>query len=203
MKSDPDYAGEQGRYLLSALEYAKTHEQRLKAIKRYKDYIDQYKPEPFDDDVREFFTGGDSSGEELTGLLVWCGQKSSSNHAGGLKRSCREVIGLVRWLVEYRFARGDESRSTRDRHPFDEEEEDTNIFLDVFLSLSATDYVPMELVLHVLPDPTDKGGKGKKDRGGSQLDAFELLALILRGHTDEDGASAPLELTSLLPHDEV
>ena len=43
----------------------------------------------------------------------------------------------------------------------------------------------------------------RKKREGSQADAFELCALLLREHSDEEGAPAPVDLGALLPDPEV
>ncbi len=48
---------------------------------------------------------------------------------------------------------------------------------------------------------------GEKVRGGfragSRSDAFELLALLLRDHRQEDGEPAPLDMAVLLPREDV
>jgi len=111
-----------------------------------------------------------------------------------------------------------------------------NPFMQQFLALPATAYGPMELGLHVnggdhsgatssssssaaASSSSSSFGLGASgstksakasDRSGSQADAFELLALLLKAHTgsetqDGDGHSSrtPLSLQDLLPDKEV
>jgi hypothetical protein len=56
----------------------------------------------------------------------------------------------------------------------------------------------MELSLHVVGEKV-RGGF----RAGSRSDAFELLALLLRDHRQEDGEPAPLDMAVLLPREDV
>lgn len=192
VKSAPDYAGTQAKNLLMDLCDASSHSQRERAIKRFKEYIIEFKPEFYDDDVGVFFKGTSGEDEDeheglAMGLLIWCGQKSSK-HAGGLKRSCQNAINLVKWLISFNFSEYD-----------DEEEDGENVFASQFLILKSSDYAKMELTLHVIP----AGAKKDAHRSGSQHDAFELLALLLRGHRDEDARAAPIDLSVLLPHEDV
>lgn len=115
-----------------------------------------------------------------------------------------------------------------------------NPFMQQFLALPATAYGPMELALHVNGGDhsaastssssaslsssssssssfglgaggSSKSAKALSDRSGSQADAFELLALLLKAHTgsethdDDDGHSTKtlLSLQDLLPDKEV
>jgi hypothetical protein len=191
IKSSAEYAGEQCFLLLQSLDEAKTHSQKERALKNFKKYISDYKPDVYDDDVVVFFTGGEHNGEQLTGLFSWCGQRSS-NHDGCLKRSAQNVIALISWLLSFSF-----KKENKPNHMFHDEDSDENTFLTVFLRLKVEDYAMMELSLHVMPD--DKG----HGRGGSATDAFDILSLLLRDHKDEEGQNAPLDLMSLLPPDEV
>lgn len=191
LKSSAEYAGEQCVLLLQSLDEAKTHSQKERALKNFKKYISEYKPDVYDDDVVTFFTGGEHNGEKLTGLLSWCGQKSSK-HDGCLKRSATNVIALVSWLLSFSFKKENHSNQYQDEDSYE------NTFLTVFLRLQIDDYACMELGLHVLPD--DRGGG---NRGGSGEDAFDILSLLLRDHKDDEGQPAPLDLMSLLHQDEV
>jgi hypothetical protein len=193
IKSAPDYAGTQAKNLLMDLYDAPGHSQRERAIKRFKDYVTEFKPEFYDDDIGSFYKGTSSNGDKddhegvRLGLLVWCGQKSSK-HSGGLKRSCQNAIGLVSWLISFDFEDHD-----------DDEGDTENVFASQFLALDSSEYAKIEFVLHVIPSGSHKNSQ----RSGSQNDAFELLALLLRGHRDDESRPAPLDLRFLLPEEEV
>eukprot|EP00613_Pedinella_sp_CCMP2098_P030763 CAMPEP_0171742592 /NCGR_PEP_ID=MMETSP0991-20121206/36330_1 /TAXON_ID=483369 /ORGANISM="non described non described, Strain CCMP2098" /LENGTH=217 /DNA_ID=CAMNT_0012341249 /DNA_START=58 /DNA_END=708 /DNA_ORIENTATION=- len=191
VKSAPDYSGTQAKNLLMDLVDGSSHSQREKAIKRFKDYIIEFKPEFYDDDVGSFFRGSSGVDEDehegiVTGLLFWCGQQSSK-HAGGLKRSCQNAINLVSWLISFNFSEYD-----------DEEEDGENVFASQFLILEPVEYAKMQLALHVIPP----GARKDTHRSGSKHDAFELLALLLRSHRDEDARPSPLDLSVLLPNED-
>jgi len=200
-KATPQYACDQMMKLLSSLDLADKHEQKVKMIKMFQDYITDHRPEIYDDDVRKFFLGGSWEGEELRGILVWCGQKSSKHGEGALKRSAQNAIGLVKWLIDFNFMR------ELGRKRYEDEEEEVNLFLTQFIALPVAAYGAMELELHVKSGVGSSGGGGlfsKKvdtSRSGSQATAFELIALLLRGHNDEDsdGDAQPLDLAALLP----
>ena len=158
-----------------------SHPNRERAFRQFKQYISEWQPEMYDDDVTDFLRGQEGKTE---GLLSWCGQLSTGKgHDGQLKRSAKPAIGLVRWLLQLE----DEGV-----YPADE-----NLFLSQFLSLDVSDYHSMQLCKHITHSDNEKGG-----RGGNRDDGLELVAIILQKHQTEEGQHDRVKLDALLPEPE-
>ena len=79
IRKSPTYAEGQIRILLSDLK-STNHTVRIKAVKRFQDYIAAYRPQIYDDDVDYLFCGaGTEDGEGVPmGLLYYSGLDSGS-----------------------------------------------------------------------------------------------------------------------------
>jgi hypothetical protein len=136
-------------------------------------------PEFYDDDIPLLFLGSkapvafldevdDETLAGLYGVLTACGTPSGSGeHDGGLKRSARHAVNLVKWLVM-------DWKETNHRKG------DLNQFAQSFLSYPAHHFHHMQLDLHVIGD----------DRGGAKEEACQIIVFILTQHLSEDGESA-------------
>lgn len=114
----------------------------------------------------------------LYGLLTACGTPSgeTNNHDGGLKRSARHAVNLVKWLV-------------LDWKEENQKKDDLNVFAQSFLSFGAHHYHHMQLDLHVIGD----------ERGGAKEESCQLIVFILTQHLSEDAeATQPLMLEEVL-----
>ena len=97
MKNSAGYAESQIRVLLSALA-GDNHGTRLKAIKTFMMYMNEFRPEVNDTDVDYLFQGGVGNGRLKNGLLFYAGQ-DSDKHEGQLKRIASPTITLITWLI--------------------------------------------------------------------------------------------------------
>jgi hypothetical protein len=156
---------------------------RLKAIKRYKEYITTYRPEMYDDDVDFLFTGvNEHNGIQSTGLLHGCGLQSSK-HEGQLKRIAGSLMSFLQWLITLEC-----------------EGDIENIFFERFIRLPAAELVQMSLAKHIsLDNKSSLTGSGK--RGGNTAIACEILSTLLQFHLTEDGDPDPLDVDYLLSND--
>ena len=134
------------------------------------------------------------------GLLFACGMPSD-NAVGSLKRSCRQAINLVKWLLlDYKdsTAAGGSATPTmpnkfklntglapgamgggggnNNHNNASLENVELNVFSKAFLSLPVDYYRHMRLDLHVTGD----------ERGGSREDACKIIVFILMKHLSED-----------------
>ena len=77
IRKSPSYAEGQIRVLLSDLKNT-NHAVRMKAVKRFQDYITTYRPQVYDDDVDYLFIGSKSEETNGTpmGLLYFSGLDS-------------------------------------------------------------------------------------------------------------------------------
>lgn len=85
IRKSPNYAEGQIRALLSDLKNA-NHTVRIKAVKRFQDYVSTYRPQIFDDDVDFLFCGSateDGDGVPM-GLLYYSGLDSGKTSSDKL-----------------------------------------------------------------------------------------------------------------------
>ena len=177
------FATSQCRALLVDLSNS-NHAVRTKAVKKFEEYITQYKPEVYDDDVESLFLGSNEWGSNAkVGLLHWAGL-DSGKHGGQLKRICAPVIALIRWLITFDFGNGAE-----------------NIFYERFMHVSTEELAKINFTKHILGETDGKGAikimTGQTRAGGGD-DALEILSLLMRDHRTPDGDSDPLDVGLLL-----
>ena len=193
LRRSPAYAEGQIRLLLSDLK-SSTHNVRVKAVKHFQDYIVNYGPEIYDDDVDFLFTGTNEAVKTGMGLLYFCGL-DSEKHDGQLKRISAPVIALVNWLIS-----------------LESEEDEINVFYERFVQLPVSELVKVNFAKHI-----SIGGGGSKSksalkaqkamviagqtRSGSSADALLLLSVLMRDHRNIDGESEPIDLHELLEDD--
>ena len=99
MESGPAFAEKEIRVLLAGLR-GDNHGTRIKAIKRFQNYISEYTPHINDEDVEYLFLGGEGNGRQKDGLLYYAGQ-DSVKHEGQLKRIAGPAIELILWLISF------------------------------------------------------------------------------------------------------
>lgn len=177
-----DFAENQTKFFITDIN-SKDNGARLKAIKRYKEYITTYRPEMYEDDVDFLFTGSnEQNGIHTAGLLQGCGQLSSK-HDGHLKRIAGNLMSFVQWLITLE-CEGDVE----------------NIFFERFIRLPASELVQMALDKHISLDNTSAlSGAGK--RGGNTAVACEVLSTLMQYHLTEDGDPDPLDVDYMLNND--
>jgi len=176
MQATPGYAEAQIRVLLKDLADS-SHNTRIKAVSKFKDYIDKVRPELYDDDVEYLFIGGVGNGKLPNGLLYYAGH-GSDKHDGQLKRIAAPVIELISWLISIDMvdSANDRSLGLDGNNIYD------NIFYDQFICLSLEELQKMNFHKHILlKDSSDS------NRGGSRETALKLLSVLMRDHRDEDG----------------
>lgn len=93
IRKSPNYAEGQIRALLSDLK-STNHAVRMKAVKRFQDYITTYRPQIYDDDVDFLFCGAASDDAESVpmGLLYFCGLDSGTDETNELQRKSVSAI---------------------------------------------------------------------------------------------------------------
>lgn len=93
IRKSPNYAEGQIRALLSDLK-STNHAVRMKAVKRFQDYITTYRPQIYDDDVDFLFCGAASEDIENVpmGLLYFCGLDSGIHENNALQRKLLSMI---------------------------------------------------------------------------------------------------------------
>jgi len=176
MQATPGYAEAQIRVLLKDLSDS-SHNTRIKAVAKFKDYVDKIRPQLYDDDVEYLFIGGVGNGKLPNGLLYYAGH-GSDKHDGQLKRIAAPVIELISWLISI-----DMVDSAHDRKlGIDGNNIYDNIFYDQFICLSVEDLQKINFQKHILLKDTSDS-----NRGGSRETALELLSVLMRDHRDEDG----------------
>jgi len=188
-KSSSGYAEGQIRVLLADLS-STNHGLRVKALKRFQDYVSQQKPELNDDDVMYLFVGDghpDSSrpgGASKKGLLYYAGM-DSGKHGGQLKRVAAPAIGLVRFLV------------TLPPWGLEGDSNMFNMFFEIFVSLTTEELSKINFIKHILGE--ERGGIFGDSRSGNTEDALEILALLVREHRNPDGDQPePIDITLFL-----
>jgi hypothetical protein len=93
IRKSPNYAEGQIRALLSDLK-STNHAVRMKAVKRFQDYITTYRPQIYDDDVDFLFCGAASEDAENVpmGLLYFCGLDSGIHENNALQKRSFSMI---------------------------------------------------------------------------------------------------------------
>ena len=200
-----NYAENQTKFFINDIN-SKDNSTRVKAIKRYKEYISTYRPEMYDDDVDFLFTGVNQHHNvkvrcttlgllfsflsspcqldriQTKGLLFGCGQQSTK-HSGQLKRIAGELMAFLQWLITLEC-----------------EGDIENIFFERFIRLPPREYTQMALEKHIsLDNSSTFSGAGR--RGGNTLIACEVLSTLLQFHITEAGDPDPLDVDKLLNND--
>jgi hypothetical protein len=177
-----DFAENQTKFFITDIN-SKDNGARLKAIKRYKEYITTYRPEMYDDDVDFLFTGtNEHHGIRTNGLLYGCGQQSSK-HGGQLKRIAGNLMAFLQWLITLEC-----------------EGDIENIFFERLIRLPAAELAQMSLSKHIsLDNKSTLSGAGQ--RGGNTVIACEVLSTLMQYHLTEDGDSDPLDVDYMLSND--
>ena len=181
------YAYGQIRLCLSDLANA-SHGTKLKAVKRFQDYIANTKPDLNDDDVLYLFAGAGAAemqgAASSVGLLYYAGI-DSGKHGGQLKRICAPVIGLIRYLISL--------------PPFgrDIESSEYNMFFEIFVTIPMQELSRINFVKHILGE-ADRGSLFGSNRSGGANDALEILSILVRDHRTPEGDPDPIDVTQLL-----
>ena len=161
--------------LAQLLENRSQHSGKVRALKRFRAFMEKEAPELFDDDVDVLLLGKED--DLLPGLLHWCGTPSE-NHEGKLKRHCAPAIHLLRFVVDYKPKSGGD-----------------NFVRERFRSLSLEQYGPIAFRLHLTEE-----NKGGGSRSGNYADALALLLLVLEDHRSHPSMDpAPLRLCDFVP----
>ena len=194
LRRSPAYAEGQIRLLLSDLK-SSNHAVRVKAVKHFQDYIVNYGPEIYDDDVDFLFTGTNEAVKTGMGLLYFSGL-DSDKHDGQLKRIAAPTIALIAWLISLEV----------------DNEEESNVFYERFVQLPSAELAKINFAKHISID--GGGGRSKaalraqqarvlagQTRSGSSADALRLLSVLMRDHRTVDGEPDPIDLNALL-HDD-
>lgn len=182
MRSQPAYAESQIRVLLSDLKNS-SHSVKMKAVKRFQEYVEKYKPEPYDDDVDYLYTGA-LDGIPGPGLLYWAGL-DSAKHGSQLKRIAGPVICLIKWLITL------------------ESDDWCNIFYERFIVLPMSELVKINFSKHIAHD--GESGSLASWSGQSRLgaceEALEILSILMSDYRREEeveGEDEGLDLNRLL-----
>jgi hypothetical protein len=193
MQSTPGYAESQIRLLLKDLADS-NNSTRLKAVQKFRDYVERIRPEFYDDDVEYLFSGGHGNGRMPNGLLYYAGQ-SSTKHEGQLKRIASTVIELILWLITFDM-NSDPNDNNNDYNDNNDNDDGANIydniFYDQFICLPIDSLILVHFHKHILNGGASKGSSDAGDRGGNQDAALELISILLRDHRDEDGEYNPI-----------
>jgi hypothetical protein len=172
VRKTADFSENQTKFLLKDLN-SDSHSLRAKGVKRYQEYIQQNRPDMYEDVVDLLFLGN----QELSGLLRWCGS-ASSKHGGQLKRISADVISLIKFLL------------TLEPDEFGE-----NVFFDRFIRLPAVNLREMNLSKHLA---TVEASFFSSSRSGNAIDACEILSIVIQYHVNDDGEPDPLDINFLL-----
>eukprot|EP01041_Mallomonas_annulata_P007200 gene7200-14681_t len=182
LRKTAEFSGGQIKLLLKDLNKNSSHTIRLKALKRFQDYISTFKPELYDDDVDMLFVGsGDSYG-----LLYWCGAKSSKGTEGILKRVCGPAMALLTWLLSL----GSNS---------------DNIYYDRFMALPISEILKINFVAHILSDNFNNIIKSVQIKSTSSDDCYEIISLLVRNYKvlNSNEKSNRLDINILLENNTV
>lgn len=184
MKRSPGYAESQIRLLLSDLKNS-NNSIRLKAVKRFQDYINSYKPDMYDDDVDSLFTGEfEHVSWRGCGLLYYSGL-DSDKHNGQLKRIASPSISLLKWLLTINY----------------DDESQENIFHERFIRLSVPLIKKVNFTKHILNDTGNK--IVATSRLGNSDDAFTLLEILMKDHRNDEGELDPIDVLDLLDNNSI
>eukprot|EP01032_Pedospumella_encystans_P022479 gene22479-25469_t len=180
MRRTDNYASNQIKLLLGELS-SSSHNDKKKAIATFQTYVQTYQPEIADETVDFLFTGC-LNGKLGTGLLFWGGATSGSGSSAHLKRICRHVVQLIRWLVTH------ESESERG-----------NFYYTRFIRLQLMDLKQLNIPRHVAEN---KKKKKKPNEVDENENIFILTAILLNEHRNAQGKIAKLDIDELLMFDE-
>jgi len=133
------------------------------------------------DDTVDFMFTGCINGKLGTGLLFWSGATSGTGASAHLKRICRHVVQLIRWLVTH------ESDSERG-----------NFYYTRFIQLQVMDLKQLNVPKHV----ASKKKKKKPDEQDENENVFILVAILMNEHRNSQGKISKLDLDDLLLFDE-
>lgn len=200
MESGPAFAEKEIRVLLAGLG-GDNHGTRIKAIKRFKDYISEYRPDANDEDVEYLFLGGEGNGRQRDGLLYYAGQ-DSVKHEGQLKRIAGPAIELIRWLISFDMTGQQQKIGSNLAPNYD------SIFYDQFICFTLEQLTKVNFSKHILGGMNMNsrnflGFGGAKDiRSGSAADALELMAVLTRDHRDIDGNFEEVDVSELLNYNQ-
>lgn len=174
------------------------HKERVRRLARFRNYVTSGMPvgtpEFYDDDLPLLFLGPlapvatldeDLVGLQLYGLIQAAGCPSE-DHENQLKRSCKNAMSLLKYLVidHVDYSNG---RPTQDKK---KDADALNLFANAFCMCSTHQLRNMNLDLHMLGDK----------RGGDLEDASEIIVLLLTRHLADDGETPdPISLETLLP----
>lgn len=135
-----------------------------------------------DENVDYLFTGC-INGKLGSGLLYWGGVLSDNTSNAHLKRICRPVVRLLKWLVTH------ESDSERG-----------NFYYTRYVQLQLMDLKLLNFPKHI-SGKKKKKGKGQ-DGEDENEDIFVLLAILLNEHRTPQGKISKLEVDDLLLGDD-
>lgn len=173
------------------------HKYRVRRFNKFRNYVTDgggegdkpvmNTPEFYDDDLHTLFVGVTMNGEDLGYSLLKAAGEPSSDHNGTLKRSAKNAMALIKFLVC-------DFVDMENGNPINPEGE-LNGFAQAFCSLTTQHLTQCKLELHLLDHP------GDSQRSGSKEDACEIILMLILHHTDETGANdEPMNLDKLLPN---
>lgn len=177
-----------------------SHKDRIRALTKFRNYVagsdkKSTSPEFYDDDLPLLFLGAESPiglydadtyGDlsNFVGLLPACATPSS-DHSGGLKRSARNAMNLLKYLViDFQETKnGNKVPIKIDPHKGLPE---LNPFADALCALKPEQLLLANFEQH-LKDSRDNADVGVQ-RGGAKSDACEVLVLLFSRSYVVDGA---------------
>ena len=130
----------------------------------------------------DFLFTGCINGKLGSGLLHWGGVPSDSHSNSQLKRICRPVVRLIRWLITH------ESDSERG-----------NFYYTRFNQLPLNDLKMLNFPKHIQSKKKKKKGETEEDENE---DIFVLIAILMNDHRNAEGKINKLDLDDLLMFDE-
>lgn len=108
IRQSPSYAEGQIRLLLNDLKNV-NHAVRIKAVKRFQEYVDAYHPDIYDDDVDFMFCGAMNEDGVGMGLLHYCGLDSGQYIHLQMFRSKYVSIHVSTFLHVFLYLKDNES----------------------------------------------------------------------------------------------
>ena len=158
-------------------------------------------PELYDDDLPLLMLGSKApaalvdeelSGLSLYGLIDACGTPSS-DHGQKLKRSARNAMNLLKFLV-CDFKEMVDGNPVSDKIDPKTGEKELNGFAHALCCCTVENIKGMNVQFHV------SGSHSEGTRGGAKEDACHVLVLLITRHLAEDGETPmPLGVEELLP----
>eukprot|EP01038_Epipyxis_sp_PR26KG_P007822 gene7822-10624_t len=179
-----DYAGNQIRLLFDDLMNA-SHNNKLKAVKRFQSYIKEYQPDITDDSIDFLYSGLIDGRGHGMGLIYWSGVDSEKNN-GQLKRICGPILNLMKWLITL--------------PPVDEY---GNIYYERFVHIPLSELMKMNFVKHIIR-PQEKKMKSAnllisgQSKSSSSEDAFQIIFILVNDHRNMDDEDELVDASFLL-----